>query len=182
MPRLRPPPLQHLWKRFPQQGEHEVSQVSSTPQRFLSFFLKEFSFKIEILCRLMHSPPAPPKKMAGIVTECAVHWIKKYCFFFIFSVLKTCPSELLQVEFSAWLTWAFQLFLLEICFAVSESQQSSCSRLHCQIIELGSLEMLGLGVAKLRRETLKLHYSCSVRCCRKLILFIPVIPRDCLKL
>ena len=23
--------------------------------------------------RLMHSPPAPPKKMAGIVTECAVH-------------------------------------------------------------------------------------------------------------
>jgi len=97
-------------------------------------------------------------------------------------VLKTCPSELLQVEFSAWLTWAFQLFLLEMCFAISESQQSSCSRLHCQIIELGSLEMLGLGVAKLRRETLKLRYSCSVRCCRKLILFIPVIPRDCLKL
>ena len=37
MPRLRPPPLQHLWKRFPQQGEHEVPQVSPTPQRYLSF-------------------------------------------------------------------------------------------------------------------------------------------------
>ena len=28
MPRLLPPPLQHLWKGIPQQGEHEGAQVS----------------------------------------------------------------------------------------------------------------------------------------------------------
>ena len=31
MPRLLPPPLQHLWKGIPQQGEHEGTQVSKAP-------------------------------------------------------------------------------------------------------------------------------------------------------
>jgi hypothetical protein len=35
---------------------------------------KGFWSKENMKChKLMHSPPAPPKKMAGIVTECAVH-------------------------------------------------------------------------------------------------------------
>jgi len=35
---------------------------------------KGFRSKENMKChKLMHSPPAPPKTMAGIVTECAVH-------------------------------------------------------------------------------------------------------------
>jgi len=51
---------------FQKQGENEMSQVSIN---------QNFEMKIKIVSnlRLMHLPPAPPKEIAGIITECAVH-------------------------------------------------------------------------------------------------------------